>query len=80
MFFKVTTYGPGALLPSHLITAEVLYKCDAYYHKESEGGILYNDANLKIDWQIPADKAIISDKDMQHPSLLNCKNNFVFER
>ena len=61
-------------------TAEVLYKCDAYYHKESEGGILYKDANLKIDWQIPADKAIISDKDMQHPSLLNCKNNFVFER
>jgi dTDP-4-dehydrorhamnose 3,5-epimerase len=61
-------------------TAEVMYKCDAFYHKESEAGILYNDAALNIDWQIPADKAIISDKDIQQPSLLNCKNNFVFEQ
>jgi len=61
-------------------TAEVLYKCDAYYHKESEGGILINDNTLLIDWKIPVDKAIISEKDMLHPSLLNCKNNFVFER
>ena len=61
-------------------TAEVMYKCDTFYHKESEAGILYNDAALNIDWQIPADKAIISEKDLQQPSLLNCKNNFVFEQ
>ena len=61
-------------------TAEVMYKCDAFYHKESEAGILFNDAELNIDWKIPADKALVSDKDMQHPALLNCKNNFVFER
>ena len=61
-------------------TAEVMYKCDAFYHKESEAGILFNDAALNIDWQIPADKAIISDKDMVLPSIVNCKNNFVFER
>jgi dTDP-4-dehydrorhamnose 3,5-epimerase len=60
-------------------TAEVMYKCDEFYNKESEGGILYNDPVLKIDWQIPADKAIVSEKDMQQPLLLNCKNNFVFE-
>jgi dTDP-4-dehydrorhamnose 3,5-epimerase len=61
-------------------TAEVLYKCDEFYHKGSEAGILFNDAALNIDWQIPADNAIISDKDLVHPSIVNCKNNFVFER
>jgi dTDP-4-dehydrorhamnose 3,5-epimerase len=60
-------------------TAEVMYKCDDFYYKESEAGILYNDAVLNIDWKIPADKAIISEKDQQQPFLLNCKNNFVFE-
>ena len=61
-------------------TAEVIYKCDAFYHKESEVGIMFNDAELNIDWKIPAASAIISDKDLVHPSILDCKNNFVFER
>ena len=59
-------------------TAEVIYKCDEFYHKESEAGIVFNDAALNIDWKIPAASAIISDKDLLHPSILNCKNNFVF--
>jgi dTDP-4-dehydrorhamnose 3,5-epimerase len=61
-------------------TAEVLYKCDAFYNKESEGGIAWNDPLLYIDWKIPADKAIISEKDQHHPSITDCKNNFVFEQ
>ena len=61
-------------------TAEVMYKCDAFYNKESEAGIMYNDAALNIDWQVPAGKAIISEKDRFHPPIENCKNNFVFER
>ena len=61
-------------------TAEVMYKCDEFYHKELEAGIIYNDSSLNIDWQIPADKAIVSDKDLQQPILLNCINNFVFEQ
>ena len=52
-------------------TAEVIYKCDEFYHKDSEAGIIYNDAALNIDWQIPAGKAIISEKDQQQPLLLN---------
>jgi dTDP-4-dehydrorhamnose 3,5-epimerase len=60
-------------------TAEVLYKCDAFYNKQSEGGIVYNDPSLNIDWGIPADKAIVADRDLQHPLLADCKNNFVFE-
>ena len=59
-------------------TAEVFYKCDEFYHKESEGGIMYNDPALQIDWRIPADKAVISEKDMKHPDLHNCINNFSY--
>jgi dTDP-4-dehydrorhamnose 3,5-epimerase len=61
-------------------TAEVMYKCDEFYNKESEAGIIYNDAALNIDWNIPADKAVISEKDLVQPSFLNCKNNFAFEQ
>jgi dTDP-4-dehydrorhamnose 3,5-epimerase len=59
-------------------TAEVLYKCDTFYNKESDGGIIYNDPALNIDWQIPADKAIISEKDSKLPHLADLKNDFKF--
>jgi len=59
-------------------TAEVMYKCDAFYNKQSEGGIIYNDPLLNIDWQIPADKAVISEKDMVLPRMDNCINNFGY--
>ena len=59
--------------------AEVMYKVDETYNKESEGGILYNDPALNIDWQIPVDKMILSEKDIQLPLLVNCRNNFSFE-
>ena len=59
-------------------TAEVFYKCDAFYHKEAEAGVMFNDPALDIDWKIPADQQIISEKDQIHPSLANCVNNFEF--
>jgi dTDP-4-dehydrorhamnose 3,5-epimerase len=59
-------------------TAEVMYKCDEFYNKASEGGILYNDSKLNIDWQIPADKAIISEKDITLPGIDDCMNNFEY--
>jgi dTDP-4-dehydrorhamnose 3,5-epimerase len=58
--------------------AEVLYKCDAMYSRESEAGVSYNDPALGIDWQIPAGKEIISDKDKVLPGIADCKNTFVF--
>ena len=58
--------------------AEVLYKCDKFYNKESEAGIIYNDPVLKIDWMIPTEQAIISDKDAALPLLENCKTNFSY--
>lgn len=60
-------------------TAEVFYKCDEFYNKESEGGIAYNDPLLNIDWKIDKNKAIISEKDLKHPGLHECKNNFVYK-
>lgn len=60
-------------------TAEVLYKCDEFYNKQAEGGLLYNDPALKIDWQITPGKEIVAEKDLLHPGLAECKNNFVFE-
>jgi dTDP-4-dehydrorhamnose 3,5-epimerase len=59
--------------------AEVLYKCDNFYNKEAEAGIICNDPALAIDWKIPEAEAIISDKDKVLPLLADCKNSFVFE-
>jgi dTDP-4-dehydrorhamnose 3,5-epimerase len=60
-------------------TCEVFYKCDAFYNKEAEGGLMYNDPALHIDWQIPTGSEIISEKDLLHPSFANCHNNFEFK-
>jgi dTDP-4-dehydrorhamnose 3,5-epimerase len=58
-------------------TAEVLYKCDAFYNKESEGGLLYSDPQLKIDWKIPDDKAIVSEKDLMQPLFATFKGEYI---
>lgn len=42
------------------------YKCDNYYNPESEGAILWNDAELDIDWRIPEQDVIVSDKDKKN--------------
>lgn len=50
-------------------TAVFQYKCDEFYHPEADGGISITDESLSIDWRIPTDKAILSEKDMKHPVL-----------
>ena len=55
------------------------YKCDNFYSKESEGGILYNDPALNIDWGMDINNAIVSDKDKVLPLFKDCRNNFVFQ-
>jgi dTDP-4-dehydrorhamnose 3,5-epimerase len=52
-------------------TATFFYKCDNFYNKESEGGIIYNDPELGIDWAFAIDELIISDKDKTLPNLKN---------
>ena len=55
-------FGHGFVVLSN--EATFLYKCDNYYHKASEGGIIYNDPQLCIDWQMPSNKILLSDKDL----------------
>ena len=50
-------------------TVELFYKCDNFYHRESEGGLYYNNRVLEIDWRVPADKVKLSDKDAANPLL-----------
>jgi dTDP-4-dehydrorhamnose 3,5-epimerase len=54
-------------------TATFFYKCDAFYNKESEAGIIYNDSDLNIDWQFPAEDLIISEKDKVQPTFKNAR-------
>ncbi len=53
-----------SVLSEHAVFA---YKCDNLYHKESEGGILLSDPQLGIDWQVPEERMILSEKDKKHP-------------
>jgi len=57
-------------------TAIFAYKCDNLYNPTLERGILFNDQFLAIDWKIPVDKAVISDKDTKHPSFKDAELNF----
>lgn len=49
-------------------TAIFAYKCDNYYNKAAEGSVIWNDPDLAIDWKIPADAVILSEKDSKQPS------------
>lgn len=60
-------------------TAIFQYKCDEFYHPEADGGISILDASLAIDWHIPTDKAILSEKDTKHPLLKDFDSPFDFK-
>lgn len=57
-------------------TAMVLYKCDQYYNKQSEGGIRYDDATLDIDWGMDLAAALVSEKDLVLPNFASCNSQF----
>ncbi len=54
------------------------YKCDNFYHPESDGGISIKDLSLGIDWRIPTEQAILSDKDTKHPCLKDFISPFEY--
>ena len=59
-------------------TATFFYKCDNYYHKLSEGGILYNDPQLAINWQLPLEDLLLSDKDLLLKNLDDISETLIF--
>jgi len=73
-FFVPKGFAHGYVVLSE--TATFFYKCDAFYNKQAEAGLAYNDPALKIDWKIDLLDAIVSEKDQKNPSLSNALNNF----
>ena len=57
-------------------TAVFQYKCDEFYHPEADGGISILDDSLGIDWKIPTDKALLSEKDTKHSMLKDFESPF----
>ena len=70
-FFVPRGFAHGFIVLSE--TAIFNYKCDNYYNKESEAGIIYNDPTLNIDWKLPQNELIVSEKDLALPKLENAK-------
>ncbi len=58
--------------------ATIFYKCDRFYHPESERGILFSDKTLAIDWGIDPERAIVSAKDSKAPLFEDADNNFIY--
>ncbi len=54
------------------------YKCDNFYASQCEGAIAWDDPDLGIDWRIPVDKILLSDKDRRHPRLRNTEFELVW--
>ncbi len=70
-FYLPRGFAHGFLVLSD--TATFFYKCDNFYNKESEGGIIYNDSMLGIDWMLDKGALIISEKDKNLPTLENAR-------
>ena len=65
-FFIPEGFAHGFSVLSHEVVFQ--YKCSSFYNKESEGGIIFNDPDLGIDWGIPQKDMILSPKDKVHPT------------
>ena len=54
------------------------YKCDNFYHPESEGALAWDDPDINIDWKIPEEKVVLSPKDKVHPTLKEAEDLFDY--
>ena len=75
-FFVPRGFAHGFVVLSE--TAVFQYKCDNFYVPEADGGINIKDDALGIDWQIPMEKAILSEKDLKHVSLKDFDSPFDY--
>lgn len=64
-------FGHGFVVLSE--TATFFYKCDNYYNKGAEGGLIYNDPEIGINWQLKDEEFILSDKDKVNPTFQQYK-------
>lgn len=72
---------PGGMAHGFVVLSEdaiFQYKCDEFYHPEADGGISILDESLGIDWRIPTDKAVLSDKDIKRPLLKDFETPFTY--
>ena len=60
-------------------TAIFAYKCDNYYAPDYDAGLAYDDATINIDWKIPQEKMLLSEKDKNHPILSDMKHVFNYK-
>ena len=75
-FFVPRGFAHGFVVLSE--TAIFQYKCDNFYAPEADGGISILDESLGIDWQIPTNKALLSEKDMKHALLKDFDSPFDY--
>lgn len=73
-FFISKGFAHGFVVLSE--TAVFQYKCDEFYHPEADGGISIMDQSLGINWKIPTDQALLSEKDTKHQMLANFDSPF----
>jgi dTDP-4-dehydrorhamnose 3,5-epimerase len=70
-------FGHGFVVLSE--TATFFYKCDNFYNKASEGGLIYNDKTINIDWKISVEEVLLSEKDSILPTFLDIKDSVNFK-
>jgi dTDP-4-dehydrorhamnose 3,5-epimerase len=75
-FFVPRGFAHGFVVLSE--EATFFYKCDNYYNKASEGGIIYNDSDLAIDWKMKENELLLSDKDKELPEFKQIKEELKF--
>ena len=76
---KAQFYVPRGFAHGFLVLEDntiVSYKCDNYYNRSEEAGIIYNDEYLNIDWRLPAENLILSEKDLQLPSFKEAQSKW----
>lgn len=78
---KLQLYIPKGFAHGFVVLSEravFFYKCDNFYAPDQEGGILFDDPAIGIDWKVPTSELILSAKDKANPSLAKADNRFVY--
>ena len=73
---SIVITGGAGFIGSHVVSQ---YKCDNFYAPQADGGISIKDDSLGIDWKIPTDKALLSEKDTLHACLKDFDSPFSIE-